>query len=177
VKIIENRWMFAPIVLLTGTVIIATATVLSAVVGHPLGMEPSYDVKAASWDAEREQRAQNDRLRWVVTPELASDGAHRSISIRIEDKHAARIAARRVSVECIPILLGESRRTLELAATAGEEGVFHGTFDCAIGGQWEFRVIVDGPLGRYTDAFRRQLPHARASMNIHEERGVTWLNR
>lgn len=170
-KFIENRWMFAPIVLLGGTVTIATVTVLSAVVGHPLGMEPSYDVKAASWDAEREQRAQNDRLRWVVTPELASEGAHRSLSIRVEDKHAARIMASRVSVECIPILLGESRRTVELAATAGEEGVFHGTFDCAIGGQWEFRVIVDAPAGRYTDAFRRQLPHARTSPKDEVSRG------
>ncbi len=170
-KIIENRWMFAPIVLLGGTVIIATATVLSAVVGHPLGMEPSYDVKAASWDAEREQRAQNDRLRWVVTPELASDGAHRSISIRVEDKHAARIVASRVSVECIPILVGEARRTVELAATVGEEGVFHGTFDCAIGGQWEFRVIVLAPAGRYTDAFRRQLPHAHTPTRNEVSRG------
>ncbi len=161
-KLIENRWMFAPILLLGGSVVITVTTVLSAVVGHPLGMEPAYDIKAAAWDEEREQRAQNDRLRWVVTPTVASEGLHRSILIRVEDKHAARVPASRVSVECIPILLGESRRTLELAASEGEVGVFRGAFDCSIGGQWEFRVVVDTPSGRYTDVFRRQLPHARA---------------
>jgi hypothetical protein len=166
-KAIENRWMLAPVLLLGASVVITTATVLSAVVGHPLGMEPAYDVKAASWDAEREQRAQNDRLRWVVTPELVSDGAHRSLRLRVEDKHAARIPAERVSVECIPVLRGESREVV-LAAAPGETGVFEGAFDCGIGGQWEFRVTVDAANGRYTDTFRRQLPHARPAKDATE---------
>jgi hypothetical protein len=159
-KFIEHRWMFAPIVLLGGTVVIGVATVLSAVAGHPLGMEPAYDTKAASWDEEREQRAQNDRLRWVVTPELRSDGAHRTLVVRVEDKHAARIAADRVVIECIPNLLDASRRMLQLTAVPQESGVFEGSFDCTVGGLWEFRVTVETPLGRYTDVFRRQLPHA-----------------
>lgn len=167
-KLIENRWVLVPVLLLGTSVVIATATVLSAVVGHPLGMEPSYDVKAAAWDAEREQRAQNDRLRWVVTPDLESDGVHRSLRLRVEDKHAARVPAERVAVECIPVLRGESRREVVLAAMPGETGVFEGAFDCGIGGQWEFRVTVDAATGRYTDTFRRQLPHAKPSQAIPE---------
>lgn len=171
--LIENRWMLVPVLLLGASVVITTATVLSAVVGHPLGMEPFYDVKAASWDAEREQRAQNDRLRWVVTPELASEGAHRSLRLRVEDKHAARIPAEHVSVECIPVLRGESRRVVVLAAAPGETGVFEGSFDCGIGGQWEFRVTVDAANGRYTDTFRRQLPHARSATSAADATEAT----
>ena len=84
-NLIANRWMFVPVLLLGLTVTIATVTVMSAVVGHPLGAEPNYDAKAASWNAEREQRAANERLRWVVTPEIESEGVRRSVSLRIED--------------------------------------------------------------------------------------------
>ena len=101
---VANRWMFVPVALLACTVAIATVTVMSAVVGHPLGAEPGYDRKAANFDAEREQRQQNERLRWVVTPEISSQGARRALSIRVEDKHAARIDAERVTVECIPVV-------------------------------------------------------------------------
>ena len=48
--LVANRWVLVPVLLLSLTVGIAVATVLSAVVGHPLGMEPSYDRKAAAWD-------------------------------------------------------------------------------------------------------------------------------
>jgi hypothetical protein len=157
--LIANRWVFVPILLLSLTVAIAVATVLSAVVGHPLGMEPGYDRKAAAWDEERAQRAANDRLRWVVTGEVDSRGAERSLRIVVEDKHAARIDAESVVVECIPIRAAEARQTVELARAA--EGDFQGTFRSALGGQWEFRVEVRRGGERYTDGFRRPLAHAR----------------
>jgi FixH len=159
VKIVENRWMFAPIALLGLTVAIATATVLSAVVGHPLGMEPDYDAKAAAWEQERGQRAQNERLRWVVTPDIRSVGSMRTVHLRIEDKHAARIDASRVEVECIPVRAAESRRTITLGRL--ETGDFAGSFESTISGQWEFRVVVERGGVRYTDAFRRFLEVAR----------------
>jgi len=158
-KLIENRWMFAPIALLGLTVTIATATVLSAVIGHPLGMEPNYDRKAAAWDEEREQRAQNERLRWVVTPDIRSEGTRRTVHLRIEDKHAARIDASRVEVECIPVRAAEARTVLRLERL--ETGDFAGCFDSSIGGQWEFRVVAEKDGVRYTDAFRRFLEASR----------------
>ena len=91
--LVANCWVLVPVLLLSLTVGIAVATVLSAVVGHPLGMEPSYDRKAAAWDEERAQRATNDRLRWVVTGEVESQGAERTLRVVVEDKHAARIDA------------------------------------------------------------------------------------
>jgi hypothetical protein len=158
-NLIANRWMFVPVLLLGLTVTIATVTVMSAVVGHPLGAEPNYDAKAASWNAEREQRAANERLRWVVTPEIASQGRRHSVSLRIEDKHAARIDATRVSVECIPVRAAEARKTIELSRR--DVGDFAGSFDSAIGGQWEFRVTVEQGGVRYTDDFRRFLAAAQ----------------
>jgi len=155
-----NRWMFVPVLLLGMTVTIGTVTVLSAVVGHPLGMEPNYDAKAASWNTEREQRAMNERLRWVVTPEISSDGVRRTIALRIEDKHAARIEAGSVQVECIPIRAAELRQRVALSRQGS--GEFAGTFDSPVGGQWEFRVTVEQGGLRYTDAFRRFLTGARA---------------
>ncbi len=159
-NLIANRWMFVPVLLLGMTVAIATVTVMSAVVGHPLGAEPNYDAKAADWNAEREQRAANERLRWVVTPEIASDGVHRSMTLRIEDKHAARIDATRVAVECIPVRAAEARKTIELSRR--DAGDFAGSFDSPIGGQWEFRVTVEQGGVRYTDDFRRFLAGARS---------------
>lgn len=153
--LVANRWMFAPIGLLGCTVIVATITVTSAVVGHSLGAEPEYDRKAASFEAEREQRVRNERLRWVVTPDIVSDGAHRVVSLRVEDKHAARIEADHVKLECIPVVDASVRRTLELARVG--PGEFAGEFDCELGGQWEFRVSIDEGELRYTDQFRRFL--------------------
>lgn len=153
-----NRWMFVPIALLAFTVTVAVVTVTSAVVGHPLGAEPGYDRKATEFDAEREQRLANERLRWVVTPEVVSHGARRAIAVRVEDKHAARIDAERVTVECIPVVDAERRVEVELARSAS--GEFSGAFDSTIGGQWEFRVAIVGDGARYTDAFRRFLTPA-----------------
>jgi nitrogen fixation protein FixH len=159
--LLANRWMLVPVLLLGMTVTIGTVTVLSAVVGHPLGMEPDYDRKAASWESEREQRAMNERLRWVVTPEVGSEGAHRTVSIRVEDKHAARIDAQSVVVECIPVKAAEARRTVELVRR--DAGEFAGSFDSPIGGQWEFRVTVVQGGVRYTDGFRRFLTGVRGA--------------
>ena len=158
-RMTANRWMFVPVLLLGMTVTIGTVTVLSAVVGHPLGMEPNYDTKAASWNAEREQRALNERLRWVVTPEFSSDGARRTIALRIEDKHAARIEAGSVQVECIPIRAAELRQRVALSRQGS--GEFAGSFESPVGGQWEFRVTVEQGGLRYTDAFRRFLTGVR----------------
>ena len=158
-RMTANRWMFVPVLLLGMTVTIGTLTVLSAVVGHPLGMEPNYDTKAASWNAEREQRALNERLRWVVTPEISSDGARRTIALRIEDKHAARIEAGSVQVECIPIRAAELRQRVALSRQGS--GEFAGSFESPVGGQWEFRVTVEQGGLRYTDAFRRFLTGVR----------------
>ncbi|RLT00302.1 MAG: hypothetical protein DWI17_00070 [Planctomycetota bacterium] len=159
-SLIENRWMFVPMLLLGMSVTIATVTVFSAVVGHSLGMEPNYDTKAAAWEDERAQRAVNESLRWVVTPNIVSEGARRNVSLRIEDKHAARIDAGRVQIECIPIRVAESRRSIELLRR--DSGEFAGSFDSPIGGQWEFRVIVEQAGVRYTDSFRRFLMAMKA---------------
>ena len=158
-SLVANRWMFVPVLLLGMTVTIGTVTVMSAVVGHPLGMEPNYDTKAASWNAEREQRAVNERLRWVVTPEISSDGARRTIALRIEDKHAARVEAGSVQVECIPIRAAELRQRVALSRQGS--GEFAGSFESPVGGQWEFRVTVEQGGLRYTDAFRRFLTGVR----------------
>lgn len=154
-RLIENRWVLAPVALLGTSVVVATVTVLSAVVGHPLGMEPAYDAKAASWDAQRQQRAANDRLRWVVTPDVSSTGARRTVELRVEDKHAAHIEGARVAVECIPIRAAEARANVQLAPA--ESGVYRGTFESPIGGQWEFRVRIEKGSEIYTDDFRRFL--------------------
>ena len=158
-RMTANRWMFVPVLLLGMTVTIGTVTVLSAVVGHPLGMEPNYDTKAASWNAEREQRALNERLRWVVTPQISSDGSRRTIALRIEDKHAARVEAGSVQVECIPIRAAELRQRVALSRQGS--GEFAGSFESPVGGQWEFRVTVEQGGLRYTDAFRRFLTGVR----------------
>ena len=162
-KLIANRWMFVPVLLLGCSVAIGTATVLSAVVGHPLGMEPNYDRKAANWESERAQRAVNEKLNWVITPEVSSEGARRSLSLRIEDKYAARVEANHVRVECIPVRDAERRQVIELSRR--DSGLFAGEFDSPLGGQWEFRLTVERDGLKYTDAFRRFLTPVRGEVS------------
>ncbi|RLS91271.1 MAG: hypothetical protein DWI10_06670 [Planctomycetota bacterium] len=153
--LIRDRWMFAPALLLTGTVTLGTVTVLCAVVGHPLGAEPAYDTRAVAWQAQREQRAINEQLRWVITLQVSDVDGSRALSMRIEDKHGVRIHADRVRVECIPIRAAEARVTVELSTVA--EGEYAGTFDSPIGGQWEFRVEVMQNAVLYSESVRRFL--------------------
>lgn len=159
--IVANRWMFAPVALLGLSVTIGVATVMSAVAGQSLGAEPGYAGKAASWDAVRGQRAVNDRLRWVVTPEASSRGARRTIALTVEDKHGVRIDGAAVEVECMPVRRAEERHVLRCARTA--DGRYEAAFESVEGGQWEFRVSVERDGQRYTDEFRRPLAHAEAS--------------
>lgn len=159
-SIMANRWMFAPVALLGLSVTVAVATVMTSVAGQSLGAEPKYDSKAADWDKVREQRAMNERLRWVVTPEVVSQGAHRVLHLTVEDKHGVRIDGAAVAVECVPVRVAERRIDVRCAAT--DAGRYEAAFDSAIGGQWEFRVVVERDGQRYTDEFRRPLEHVEA---------------
>lgn len=159
--IVANRWMFAPVALLGLSVTVAAVTVLSAVAGQSLGAEPGYSGKAASWDTVREQRAMNERLRWVVTPEASSKGSHRTLALTVEDKHGVRIDGATVEVECMPVRKADERHALRCTRTA--DGRYEAAFESVEGGQWEFRVSVERDGQRYTDEFRRPLVHAGAS--------------
>ena len=86
---IRNRWIFVPVGLIAAAISFAALTVTLAVARYPLGVEPQYDARAAQFQATVEQRATNDRLRWIVTPTLSRlDASLVSVSLRIEDRHS-----------------------------------------------------------------------------------------
>lgn len=155
--LLRNRWALVPIVLLGAAIAFAALTVLLAVSDHPLGVEPQYDVKAANWQATAEQLARNDKLRWIVTPEVARlDGSLASIRVRVEDKNAIAIDGADVAVECIPVADADRRVTVTLPEVA--PGEYAAAFEVAHEGVHEFRVTVDAQGARYTDQFRRTVP-------------------
>ncbi len=153
----RNRWMFVPIALLGATIAFCTITVLLAVADHPLGVEPQYDAKAAAWQATAAQRAENDRLRWIITPVLERlDGQLASIAITVEDRHTIPIDVAQVAVECIPIANADSRSLVTLVEA--RRGVYRGAFPVSAEGWHEFRVSVHRSDSTYTDSFRRVVP-------------------
>lgn len=155
--LVRNRWALVPIALLASAIAFCVLTVVLAVADHPLGVEPQYDSKAAGWQATADQLAENDKLRWLVTPSLTRlDPSLAAIRLRIEDRHAIPIERASVTVECIPIVNADRRSTLALAEVA--PGEYAGAFDVALEGAHEFRVVVDAGAKTYTDQFRRVVP-------------------
>ncbi len=154
---IRNRWVLFPIVSIGAAVAFAVLTVTLAVANHPLGVEPNYDSKAANYQATVEQRATNDRLRWLVTPGLVRmDQTLASITLRVEDRHTIPIDDATISVECIPLVNGDARQSVELIQLS--PGTYAGTFEVAAEGKHEFRVRILQGLDTYTDRFRRPIP-------------------
>lgn len=159
-NLVRDRWMFVPVGLLGLSVMTATLTVLLAVRGHSLGIEPDYYEKGQNWEATRAQMAMNERLGWVVTPDLGPGAqGHPHLALTIRDKHGVPIPAERVRVEAIPVRNADLRVSVDLALE--REGAFGGDVPLRIGGQWEFRVRVERGDDSYTDTFRRTLEFAR----------------
>lgn len=156
--LLRNRWALVPIILLASAIAFSVLTVMLAIADHPLGVEPQYDTKAAHWQSTAEQATTNDRLRWLITPDLARlDTSLASLRLRVEDRHTIPIDGARVVVEYIPIANADQRGTLTLAEIA--PGEYAAAFEVRGEGAHEFRISIDTPTDRYTDSFRRVLPH------------------
>lgn len=157
--LVRNRWALVPVVLIGATIAFTSLTVVLAVSDHPLGIEPQYDTKAALWQQTASQRADNDRLRWLATPQLTRlDTGLVGLRLRIEDRHAIAIAGGRVSVECIPVAAADDRCVIELPEIGA--GEYAAAFAPRLGGLHEFRVEVLRDGQRWTDQFRRSIPHS-----------------
>lgn len=159
-RLVRNRWMFVPIGLLTVSVAVGLTTVAVAVAGHPIGAEPDYYAKAASWDAHRAQIAANEKLRWTVSGDVGagSDG-NAALRIEVRDKYAGIIDADTVDLEAIPVAQADLREQGPMLRT--EPGRFSRDLAARVPGQWEFRVTVRKGASVYTDTFRRTLHFAR----------------
>jgi hypothetical protein len=146
-----------PVGLIAAAISFAALTVTLAVARYPLGVEPQYDARAAQFQATVEQRATNDRLRWIVTPTLSRlDASLVSVSLRIEDRHSIPIVGATVDVECVPLANADLRHACSLRELA--PGVYAGTFEIRAHGKHEYRVSVRTEHETYTDRFRRPLP-------------------
>ncbi len=157
--LLRNRWILVPVMLLTSAIAFAVITVALAVADYPLGVEPRYDSRAASFEQERLQHRENDRLRWIVTPTLSRlDASLLGVQLHIEDKHANYIDGARIEVECIPIANADQRQTVELTAVGA--GNYTGSSVIAQEGAFEFRVTVIKGADQYTDLIRRSIPAA-----------------
>lgn len=155
-KLIANRWIFVPIVLLTVSVSLGTLTVVLAVASHPLGVEPGYDEKAAHFQREIDQTATNDRLRWLLTSAIERlDATRGGIRLHIEDRNTNAIDAALITVECVPLANADLRHQVKLIEAL--PGEYSGTFSVPCKGIYEFFVHVQRGEDIYTDRFRRTL--------------------
>lgn len=156
-RLIRDRWLFVPLVLLTACIAWVVLTTTLAIAGHPLGVEPEYDLKAAQFQATRDQWQVNDSLRWVITPVLTPMvGDVVELRLRVEDKHGIAIDRAAVRVECVPIANADLRTALDLAP--GTPGDYSVVFRPARGGLHELRIEVSRDGQRYTDTVRRRIP-------------------
>jgi hypothetical protein len=154
-RALENRWAFAPVLLLLLSVGICATGVTLALRGADAA-EPDYYRKGAAYDEGKEQARRNERIGWVVTPELVAstaDPRFARLRLTVADKHGIRIDPASVSVEVIPIRDAAQRVTIVLDRAA--EGRYEHDVPLRSGGLWEFRVQVESRGTRYTDTFRR----------------------
>lgn len=158
----HNRWALLPVAMLVATAGLLFATVWLAISGHDAGAEPAYDTKAESFQQELSQRARNEQLRWIVTPQIERGDADLVlVRLNIEDKHAKPIEAQRVSIECIPLLSPKDRQSVDLPRVG--EGAYAAGVQIHAEGLWEFRVRVHAGEDAYTDRFRRRVPAREVS--------------
>jgi hypothetical protein len=154
-RALQNRWAFAPVVLLAlSGAISATGVALALSVGDTA--EPDYYRKGVAYDEFKEQLRRSGALGWVVTPELVAstrDPRFARLELTIADKHGIRIDPAIVDVEIVPIRDATRRVSLRLERVG--EGRYALDVPLRTGGQWEFRVQVEWKGKRYTDTFRR----------------------
>lgn len=164
-QLLENRWAFVPVALLSATVISGFLMVsLSMGDGGATAVEPDYYRKAAAWDEVKEQRTQNGYLNWVVTPAIVAspqDPFKAQLELTVADKFAVNIASARVTVELFPLRDADRRCVVECREVA--PGRYAAQIPLRISGQWEFRVRVESKDRVYTDCFRRMLRFERGS--------------
>lgn len=159
-NLIRDRWMFVPVLLLGLSVTTAVCTVMFAVRGHSLGVEPDYYEEGRNWSATQAQHAINERLGWIVSPDLGpGENGHPRLNVSIKDKHGIPIPADAVRVEAIPIRSADMRVEFDLLRE--REGQFAGDVPLKLAGQWEFRIDVARGEQHYTDRFRRTIEFAR----------------
>lgn len=161
-RIIENRWILAPFVLMGLSVAMATVTVITAINARGMAVEPDYDVKAADWDAHRAQLAANEKLRWSVTASLDADPDDRGsarLRLDLRDKYDWPLDDARVSVEAFPVARADLRAAMSLSPLG--DGGYRAALPFRHPGRWEFRVRVERGDDVYTDVFERTLAWGR----------------
>ncbi len=157
-RLVANRWAFFPVAMLAFSVVLAVVTVQAALHGQGAAPEPDYYGKAVAWEDVQRQRAENDRLRWNVTPSFAASETDRRIprlELAIADKWDVPIEGGVVSVEAIPVKA--VRLGGEITLQERSPGRYAADLPARMDGQWEFRVRIERDGDCYTDTFRRVL--------------------
>ncbi len=159
---IQQRWAFAPILLLSGTVCGSIVMVtLSQGLGHATAAEPDAYRKAAAWDDRKQQLAKNGTIGWIVTPEIVR-GRHDVHGARLElavtDKHGVAIDDAVISIEMFAIRAADTRVSIELEPTGA--GKYGADIPMRISGQWEIRTTIRRGGQTYFDQFRRHIAFA-----------------
>jgi len=157
-RLVRNRWAFFPVAMLGFSVVLAVVTVQAALHGQGAAPERNYYGKAVAWEDVQRQRAENDRLRWNVTPSFAASEADRRVprlELSVADKWDLPIEGGVVSVEAIPVKAVDLGGEIALAEKS--PGRYTADLPARMDGQWEFRVRIDRQGERYTDTFRRVL--------------------
>lgn len=161
-RLLENRWVLAPFVLMGLSITMASVTVATAINARGMAAEPNYDVKAADWDAHRAQLAANERLRWSITATLDADPVDRTaarLRLDLRDKYDWPLDGARVSVEAFPVARADRRATMALEPLG--DGGYRAALPFRHPGRWEFRVRVERGDDVYTDVFERTLAWGR----------------
>jgi len=158
-KFLENRWALVPVVMLSCTVIGATAMVTLALGdGSATAAEPDYYRKGAAWDEMKRQIAENGALGWIVTPSIVAgrkDPRSARLELTIADKYGVKIEGAVVTTEMFPIRAADSR--IQLALSPGGAGRYGIDVPIRINGQWEIRVTIEANGKIYSDRFRRHI--------------------
>lgn len=153
-------WMLFPVFLLVTSVSGWLVMVSMAVDDPGFAVEPDYYKKAAQYDVEMEQRAENSRLGYGV--ELVSfapsDASSAALILSVHGAEGKPLNSARVSVDVIPVARAFEAQALTLNSLGA--GVFEAKIERPRRGLYEVRVRVEFEGHVFTRVLRPELTAA-----------------
>ncbi|HMR08894.1 MAG TPA: FixH family protein [Polyangiaceae bacterium] len=154
-------WPYLPVLLL-GSMVAGLLLMIRIATDDPhFAVETEYYQKALDWDQTQAQAEKNRALGWKVELVTKAVGSRTELRARVLDKAGQPVPTGKVSVEAFANVAAGARTKLSLQRSAG--GDYRGQITPKHFGLWEFRFVVLGPGGPFTQTIRADVAGEDAS--------------
>lgn len=149
-------WMLFPVILLVTSVTGWMFMVRLAVNDPGFSVEKDYYKKAAHYDEEIAQRAENGRLGWDLhVRKFVVEGDATLLTIEAVDSNGAALLGLRLSATAFPTARGDELQ--ELVFVDLGSGSYQARWGATRRGLWEVRLRAESGLDAFTQIVRPEL--------------------